>query len=129
MSGSDELRPNHSTHGRSADSCAHGSSRNPFPVILLVLAPLVNHIEQTLPIDGHVVGRLPGVSVRQLRPVVEHFIPMFAFADDPLLLGLLGGQKTPGHGHGRRGGDGGPPDQTSDDWRESSAGMQIRRGS
>ena len=51
-------------------------------MILELLAALVDHVEVTGGVEGHVVGRLPGEAVGQLRKMMLHAEGVLAFADD-----------------------------------------------
>ena len=62
-------------------------------MILLVLASLMDDIEQTLGIDRHIVGCLPSVIVRQPRPAMLYLVTMITLAYDDLLGILIGQQK------------------------------------
>ena len=51
-------------------------------VILLILVPFVDHVQVAGFVERDVVRRLPRVLVRQLRPVVQRFVFVFAFTQD-----------------------------------------------
>jgi hypothetical protein len=70
-------------------------------VILQVLAAFMNDVDQAVSVHRHVVSGLPGVFIRQLRPVVQHFISVITGADDELLFGL---RRREHSGHRQRGG-------------------------
>jgi hypothetical protein len=72
-----------------ADKLALGVEDENGRVILQIRAPLVDDVEQTLAIHGDVVRGLPRILVRELRPVVQHFVTVLALADDELGVGLL----------------------------------------
>ena len=61
-------------------------------MILLVFVSFVNHIQIAGLVERHIVRRLPRELIRQLRPVVNHFIFVLAFAQNERRLGLLRGE-------------------------------------
>jgi hypothetical protein len=73
----------------------NGRMIGPFPVAL------VNHVEIAGSIDRHIMGRLPGELVGQLRPIVQYFIAVGTTAENDRRIGLLGGEHARCHGHGR----------------------------
>ena len=85
----------------------------------LVLAALVDDVEEAVAIDGDVVGGLPGVFVGQLGPVVLHLVTVLARADDELGVGLLRGEHA---GRGARGERGGGEETTAG---EGAGGFHV----
>jgi hypothetical protein len=63
----------------------------------------VDDVEQTLVVDGDVMGGLPGVFIGQLRPVVEDLVLVLAGADDELFFRFLR-REDPWCGDGQGGG-------------------------
>src|SRR5437660_2402172 len=51
-------------------------------VFLQVLAPFMDDVQQPRGINGDVMRRLPRIFVRQLRPIMQHFVLMLPAADD-----------------------------------------------
>ena len=60
-------------------------------VVRLILVPLVNHIQVTGLIECHIVRRLPGELVWQLRPIVSHFVLVLTFAENDWGSSFFGG--------------------------------------
>ena len=73
-----------------ADVFAVGIEHEDRRMVLQVGLPFVNHVHAARLVDGHVVRRLPGEPVGQLRPVVLHLVSVLAFADDQRPIGFLG---------------------------------------
>ena len=81
-------------------------------MILLVLAAFMDDVKVLVAIDRHVVRRLPIIFVRQLCPIVEDLVTMFAGTDDELLLRFLGGDDAR---RGQRGSGSGSQEMTTRD--------------
>ncbi len=72
-------------------------------MILLVGPALVNHVKVIRLIHGHVMGRLPAVLVRQLRPGMIDPVLVFTFPQDQFAgFGSASCQHGWCHGRSRR---------------------------
>lgn len=79
-------------------------------VVLLLFEAFVDDVKVLVAIDSDIVGGLPGVFVRELRPIVNYLVAMFAGADDELFFGFLCGNDARG---GECGGGGGSEKMTA----------------
>ena len=61
-------------------------------MVLQILPPFVDDVEQPLGIHGDIVRGLPRVFIRELRPVVQHLVAMLAAADDERRAAFLRGE-------------------------------------
>ena len=61
-------------------------------MVLLVFVAFVDHIQIAGLVERDVVRRLPGELIRQLRPVVQHFVPVLALAQNERRFGFLRGE-------------------------------------
>ena len=73
-------------------------------MVLLILLPLVDHVEVASRVDSDVVRGLPGEPVRQLREIVAHTEGVCAFAEDRLATDAA--DLRQGRRRGGRGGEG-----------------------
>src|SRR5262245_7839330 len=76
-------------------------------MVLQVLCPLMDDIDQSCGVHGHVMCSLPMELSRKLSPLVLDLVTMFALTDHQRLVGLASreyrGRCQPGGGGGRCG--------------------------
>lgn len=68
-------------------------------MVLEVLSPFMNHVDQAIGIDGHVMRGLPGERLRQLDEIVLDLELVISFPQDDFGIGLL--RRDDGRGHKR----------------------------
>jgi hypothetical protein len=90
-----------------ADELAVGVEDEDRRMIGLVGAAFVDDVHEPVAADGDVVGRLPGVIVRELGPLMVGLVLMAAGANQGALgVGFRGGDDGRGRQHGERPGGG-----------------------
>src|SRR5438046_2234566 len=77
---------------KGADELARWIEYEDRGMLLQVFPPFVNDVEQALAVDSYIVGDLPGVPVRQLRPIMQDLVTVSSLSNDELLFRLLGGE-------------------------------------